>query len=363
MKEGKKKDITIYDLARELNVSPSTVSRALKDHPSIGTKTKKAVKELAKKRGYRLNMIASSLRTNRSNIFGIMVPWIDRPFISSLIAGIEKAARESGHAVIISQSYDSKELEMENLQALYDSRISVLIVSTAMETTDYSHFELFTQNGVPVVFVDRIPDLKDIHKVHINNFKASYEATEHLIEQGCKRIAHFGGIRHQLIYEERRAGYIAAMKNNNLEIDHSIIFQASSLSAEEGMKLMNKLLDMDNRPDGLVCANDTSAISAIRCAKSRGVNIPDEIAIIGFNNDPICEIIDPPLSSVHHPATDMGSAAVDQALNLLGIGNKKTRASRVTLDTFVVVRSSSNKKKKLSKQAPVKPTSAKSTGK
>lgn len=345
MKKGKKKDVTIYDLAKELNVSPSTISRALNDHHSIGQKTKDAVKALAKKRGYRLNIIASSLRTNRSNIIGIMVPWINRAFISSLIAGVEEAARESGISIIISQSYDNKELEEINLQALYNSRMSALIVSTAMETTDYAHFDLFIKNDIPVVFVDRIPNIPNVHKVHINNFKAAFEATEHLIEQGCKRIAHFGGARHQLIYEDRRAGYIAALKKNNLEMDESIIFQASILSAEEGTKLTNQLLDLDHPPDGLFCANDTAAVSAVRCAKVRGVKVPEEFAIIGFNNDPICEIIDPPLSSVEHPAIDMGRAAIDQALILLGIEKKMLSPSRVTLETSVVIRASSFKKK------------------
>ncbi|MCB9286670.1 MAG: LacI family DNA-binding transcriptional regulator [Lewinellaceae bacterium] len=340
---NKKKAVTIHDLAQELKVSPSTVSRALNDHASIGKQTKKAVRKLAKERGYRPNTIASSLRTNRSNTFGIMVSWINRPFISSLISGIEEAARESGNRVIISQSHDITELEMENLQVLYDSRISALIVSLAMETTDYSHFELFTKNGIPVVFVDRFPTIHNIHKVHINNFSAAFEATEHLIQQGCRRIAHFGGERHQSIYEDRRSGYIAALKKNNLEVDKSIIIQANLLSAEEGMRLTKQLLDIDNPPDGIFCANDTTAVSVIRCAKSRGIKIPEELAVIGFNNDPICEIIDPPLSSIHHPAIEMGMAAVKQALAILAGDTSTGPVSSVTLDTHVVIRASSDR--------------------
>lgn len=341
--DEKKKGVTIYDLAQELNVSPSTISRALNDHHSIGKNTKKAVKKLAKERGYRLNTIASSLRTNRSNTFGVMVSWINRPFISSLISGIEKAARKAGHRVIISQSHDITELEKENLQALYDSRISVLIASLAMETRDDSHFDLFLENGIPVVFVDRFPSKKEIHKVHINNFNAAFEATEHLIEQGCHRIAHFGGSRHQAIYEDRRLGYIAAMKKNNLEIDESIIIQASSLSAEEGTRLTGQILDMDNPPNGIFCANDTAAVSAIQCAKERGIKIPEDLAIIGFNNDPICKIIDPQLSSIHHPAEEMGKTAVSQALDILNGDIDAETSTSVTLDTFVVTRASSNR--------------------
>lgn len=342
--EEKKKDVTIYDLAHELNVSPSTVSRALNDHHSIGKKTKKAVRKLAEERGYRPNAIASSLRTNRSHTIGIMVSWINRPFISSLISGVEKAAREAGYHVVISQSYDRPDLEKGNLQALYDSRISALIVSLAMGTTDYAHFDLFTNNGIPVVFVDRVPTIANVHKVHINNFNAAFEATEHLIQQGCRRIAHFGGARHQNIYEDRRSGYIAALKKNNLDVDESLIIQFTSLSAEEGTRLAEQVLSMRNRPDGIFCANDTAAVSAIQYAKSKGIHIPQELAIIGFNNDPICEIIDPSLSSVDHPAVEMGEAAIHQALAMLNGEIGTESASRVTLETHVVVRASSLRK-------------------
>lgn len=348
-KGDKKKDVTIHDLAQELKISPSTVSRALRGHSSIGEKTKKAVRELAKKRGYRPNAIASSLRTNQSNTFGIMVSWINRTFISSLIAGIEKAAREAGNRVIITQSHDIAELEKENLQALYDSRISALIVSLAMETRDYSHFSLFSKNGIPVVFVDRFPNKKDIHKVHINNFNAAFEATEHLIHQGCSRIAHFGGARHQAIYEDRRSGYIAALKKNNIDVDEKLILQGNSLSAEEGLMLAEQALALAPPPDAIFCANDTAAVSAIRYAKSKGIAIPEQLAIIGFNNDPICEIIDPPLSSIHHPAAEMGEAAVKQALAILA-GKIETESARsVTLETHVVVRASSDKLGSLAK--------------
>lgn len=340
--EKKKKSVTIHDLAQELNVSPSTISRALKDHHSIGKETKKAVKKLARERGYRPNTIAASLRTKQSNVIGILVSWINRPFISSLISGIEKEARESGYHVIISQSYDQTDLEIENLQALYDSRISALIVSLAMGTADYSHFDLFTNSGIPVVFVDRIPAVNNIPKVQINNFKAAFEATEHLVRQGCKRIAHFGGSRRQSIYEDRRSGYIAALKKNGLDPDESIILEAGSLSADEGTRLTEQVLDTDNRPDGIFCANDTAAVSAIQQAKRQGIKVPEELAVIGFNNDPICEIIDPPLSSVYHPAVEMGEAAIRQALAMF---NKKSGAKwknhHTTLETHVIARASS----------------------
>ena len=343
--EDKKKDVTIYDLAQELNVSPSTVSRALNDHASIGKNTKKLVKSLAKKRGYRPNAFASSLRTNRTNTFGVMVSWINRPFISSLISGIEKAARHAGYHVIITQSHDYTEMEKENLQALHDSRISALIVSLAMETEDLGHFDIFNDNEIPIVFVDRIPHLRDINKVNINNFSAAFDATEHLIAQGCRRIAHFGGARHQEIYEERRMGYLAALKKGNFEIDESLILHSASLSGEEGTRLTEYVLSLPYPPDGIFCANDTAAVYAIQCAKRHGVKIPQDLAIIGFNNDPICEIIEPTLSSVHHPAEEMGIAAVQQALGMLSEDGIKVNAhASLTLETHIVVRGSSDRR-------------------
>lgn len=349
--EEKKKDLTIYDLAQELNVSPSTISRALNNHSSIGKKTKEAVQKLAKELGYRPNSLASSLRTNRSNTIGIIVPWINRPFISSLISGIEAAARQAGYHVIITQSSDSTESEIENLKALYDSRISALIVSLAMQTADYKHFDLFSDNDIPIVFVDRIPLLKGVHQLQINNFKAAYEATEHLIEQGCTRIAHFGGARHQLIYEDRRLGYLAALKNHGLEVDEHIILEAESLSGEEGYRLTADIMGIDSPPDAIFCANDTSAVSAIQYAKKHGIRIPEDLAIIGFNNDPVCEIIDPALSSIEHPAMEMGERAVQQVLALLDDSDNLTKENRLVLDTHLIVRASSLKKIKAVKSS------------
>lgn len=343
--DEKKKDLTIYDLAEELKLSPSTVSRALNDHQSIGKKTKEAVQQLAKERGYRPNTIASSLRTNRSNTIGIMVPWINRPFISSMISGIEAAARAEGYHTIISQSHDSTELETENLQALYDSRISALIVSLAMETNGFQHFKLFSDNNIPIVFVDRIPHLSGVNKVQINNFDAAFKATQHLIEQGCRRIAHYGGARHQSIYKERMRGYTEALKKNHIEVDPAIIFNSDSLSDAEGTRLTEHILRMNHVPDGIFAANDKAAVAAIQCAKKHGIRIPDDLAIIGFNDDPVCEIVEPPLSSVYHPAPGLGKAAVDQAISMInGVGKNKTAVSGVVLDTHLVIRASSLRK-------------------
>ncbi len=344
--EEKKKDVTIYDIASILNLSPSTVSRALNDNSNVGNKTKKAVKKLALELGYRPNTIASSLRTTKSNTIGIMVSWINRPFVSSLISGAEKAARAAGYNVIIAQSYDETAIEIENLKGLYNSRISALIVSMAMETEKYEHFDLFIKNGIPVIFVDRIPKLKKVSKVKINNFNAAFDATQHLIDQGCSRIAHFGGSPNQTIYEDRMHGYIAALKKNNIEVDHSIIFNAKFLDVNESKQFIKKILAMADKPDGIFCANDQSAVTAIQELTAAHFKIPEDIAIIGFNNDPVCEIIKPSLSSIDHPAAEMGRAAIEQALLQMdgnGEHNKTITKDQIILDTNIIVRESSNR--------------------
>lgn len=340
--EKRKKDITIYDIAEKLNVSASTVSRALRNHKSIGQKTRTAVQALADEMGYRPNKLASSLRTNNSKTIGVLVSWINRPFISSLIAGIENTARQKGYQVIICQSHDSVELEKEYLRALYNSRVCVLITSLAMQTKDYSHFDLFTKNNIPIVYVDRTPNSDTVNRVKINNYKASFDATEHLIGQGCSRIAHFGGDPIQNIYEDRRNGYIAALRIHNIPVDQSIILQADYLSAEEGTRLAQQVLEMEPRVDGIVCANDTAAVSTLKYAKKLGIKIPEELAIIGFNNDPVCEIIEPSLSSVHHPAEEMGQAAINKAISI--IENGLTEAENITLETHLIIRESSRRK-------------------
>lgn len=346
-KKGIARTITIHDLAEELGVSASTVSRALKGHPRISKKTVNKVKKLAQQRGYRPNLVAASLRKKQTTNIGILVSRVNRPFISSLISGAEAAARARGYNVVISQSHDSFENEQDNVKALLDSQVCGLIVSLAMETEEYDHFNPFIENGTPLVFVDRVPETVNSHKVVIDNYTAAFRATQHLIEQGCRRIGHLGGLPHLNVYRERLRGYIAALEANNLPVDESLICRGNVLSAEEGSKLAKQLLSLPKPPDGIFSTNDTAAVGVIQYAKSIGVKIPEELAIIGFNDDPVCPIIDPPLSSVSHPAMAMGRIAVEQALHtLLDLDQEGHNGSNIIqLDTELVIRESSLRKK------------------
>lgn len=338
-----RKEVTIYDIASELNVSPSTVSRALRDHLSIGKEMTNAIKKVAREKGYRPNHIAASLRKNRTNTIGVMVSWINRPFSSSLISGVEQEATKAGYNVIISQSHDSYKNEVDNALALFDSRIGGLVISLAMETREYDHLVRFAQNDIPVVFVDRVSEDLNFDKVVIDNITAGFMATKHLIEQGCKRIAHMAGAQHRNVYMDRQKGYLEALRQYNLPIDESLILNSDYLSSEEGIKMTRHLMSLPEPPDGLFSANDTAAVSAIQYAKKNNIRVPQDLAVIGFNNDPVSLIIDPALSTVSHPAVSMGQIAAQQVLKHRN--NKEIDSETIVLKTELIVRGSSLRKK------------------
>lgn len=336
-----KKEVTIYDLARELNVSPTTVSRALKDHFSIGKETTKAVKKRAKELGYQPNSIASNLRRNKTNTIGVIISWINRPFISSLISGIEEVANQAGYNVIISQSCDSYEKEVANAKTLLANRVDGLIVSLAMETEKFDHFKFFQKKDIPVVFVDRVANEIETDRVVIDNFAAGFKATEHLISMGCNRIAHFAGSQLRNVYKERQEGYIEALKSNKLPVNEELILY-SNLSMEEGTRCAKHLMNLANPPDAIFSANDTAAVSAIQYAKQAGIRIPDDLSVVGFNNDPISSIIDPSLTTIIHPAFDMGRIAAQQALKHKDVKNKDiVESETIVLKTSLLLRKSS----------------------
>jgi LacI family transcriptional regulator len=342
----KKKEITIYDIAKALSFSPSTISRALNDHHSISDKSIKLIKATAQKMGYRPNSIAASLRNNKSNTLGIMISRINRPFIASLISGVESRARKAGYNVIITQSNDNYENEVNNAKALYDSRITGLVASLSMETTDFSHFQQFIDQGTPIVFVDRVPKGLHAYYVIIDNYMAGYRATKHLIEQGCTRIAHFAGAQHRNVYEERRKGYEDALRENNMTIDRELILEFSTLSFTEGKKATKKLLNLPQPPDGIFSANDTAAVSAIMYAKKHGIRIPEDLAVVGFNDDPIASIVDPGLSTITHPAQKMGKISAQLILDHAAKKKDDDLTDIKMLNTELIIRESSQRKNK-----------------
>ncbi|WP_029036527.1 LacI family DNA-binding transcriptional regulator [Salinimicrobium xinjiangense] len=340
----RKKEVTIYDLAKELNYSPSTISRALNNHKSIGKKTIKEIQKVANELGYRPNSVAASLRSNKSKTIGIMVARINSPFMSTLISGVEDAAKKAGYNVIISQSNELYDNEVTNAKALYDSRIGGLIVSLAMETTSTDHFRQFQEKDIPIVFVDRVPKDFNSYRVIIDNYAAGFRATKHLIDQGCTKIAHFAGSQHVNVYNMRKKGYLDALEESNIKIDPELVINLPTMSLEEGTEAMRKLLKIDNSPDGLFSANDAAAVGAILVAKEEGVKIPEELAVIGFNDDPVASIVEPSLSTVSHPARKMGELSIQRILDHSKTSLGSSVSEITMLDTEVIIRNSSLKK-------------------
>src|SRR5450759_2363636 len=311
------KEVTIYDVAKALNISPSTVSRGLKDHPHIKKETKRNIVAKAKEMGYQQNKFASNLRQKHTNTIGVVVPKLNSYFMAAVIAGVEKITSQNGYGLIISQSQESWKKEISCVSTLFNSRVDGLLVSLAFDTRNMDHFSILLKKDIPIVFFDRVADCNGCISIIIDNFKAGYEATSHLIEQGCSRIVYFGGNLLRNVYSERFNGYKKALADNNIKFDQAYVI-ISEMNGQAGSEIANKVLSMIPRPDGIFSSNDNSAVAAIVELEKAGVNIPDEIAVVGFNNEPISQVIKPNLTTVDYPARQIGEiAATSLILSLI----------------------------------------------
>lgn len=332
-------------MAGRLKVSPSTISRALQNHPSIGKKMTAEVHRMAKKLGYYPNSVASNLRRNKTNLIGVIIPRIDRHFQSSAIAGIEEVASKAGYYVIIFQSNNSYQREKENARMLLTSQADGIIACLAMETNNYDHLSVFKEHNVPLVFFDRVCDEINTHKVIIDDFAASLKATEHLLSIGCRRIAHIAGNQHMAIFRHRLAGYSEALKRNNLPSGDDLICFTNDLTREEGEKAALRLLKMKDCPDGIFCANDTSAISAIQTIKKSGLRVPENIAVVGFSNTPQSLIIEPSLTTIDDHAFEMGQAAARLLIRQIEKSEEDMATETIVIRNDLIVRDSTRRSK------------------
>src|SRR5687768_8874477 len=241
-----KKEITIYDIAESLNLSSATVSRGLKDHPAIRKETKKRILEKAKELGYRHNFFASNLRRNRTNTIGVIVPRLNSYFMSTVIAGIEKVANQAGYNLIIAQSQEQFKKEIAGVTTMYNSRVDGLLISLSYDTRNTEHFDTIRKKQIPLIFFDRVTDYPNCTSIVIDNLKAGYDATMHLISQGCKRIAHVGGSMNRNVYADRLAGQKKAMAEKGILYDPQLLI-SNNLSDQEGADAAQKLLSLDRR--------------------------------------------------------------------------------------------------------------------
>ncbi len=338
-----KKDITIYDIAQKLALSSATVSRGLKNHPAINKNTRKRIQETAKALGYRHNNFASNLRRQKTNTIGVIIHELNSNFITSVLAGIEKVTTEAGYDLIIAHSSESFEKEAANASNLFHKRVDGLIASLAFNTKGLDHYKAFDEKGIPVIFFDRVEEKSDSTKVIIDNYKCGYQATQHLVEQGCKRIVLVTANLMRNVYAQRHKGYADALYDNNIPYNKDYVL-IKDLSEQCGVEAALQILKMKPLPDGAFVTNDFSAAVCMQTLKEHGVRIPEDIAIVGFNNDVIGKIVEPQLTTVNYPGIDMGEIAARNLINHLnGVSNIK-HTQTIVIRSGLVIRKSSLKK-------------------
>ncbi|HEV3326267.1 MAG TPA: LacI family DNA-binding transcriptional regulator [Puia sp.] len=335
-----KKDITIYDIAKALSLSPATVSRGLKDHPAINIKTRKRIMDTAKEMGYRSNSFASNLRMQKTNTIGIIVHELKSQFISSVLSGIEKVMTEAGYDLIIGHSSETYRKEAANAHNLFHKRVDGLIASLAFDTKDMDHFDPFVQKGIPIVFFDRVEEFPYGTRVIIDNVRAGYEATAHLAAQGCRRIAHITANLGRNVYAGRLKGYKQALVDYGLPFEPNLLL-VNDLSEAAALRSARQILSMQSRPDGVFATNDFFAALFLQTLKEGGLRVPEDIAIVGFNNDAISKITQPKLTTINYPGEEMGEQAARCLLeNLTGVSSARS-TDTIIIRSELIVRDSS----------------------
>lgn len=333
--------VTIKDIARILHISPSTVSRALKDHPDINPQTKNNVQELAKKMNYKPNKVALSLLQQESKIIGVIIPEIIHHFFSTVISGIEKVANDAGYHIIICQSNESYLKEVESVQALLSSNIDGFIISMAKTTTRFEHFKNIEEIGVPIVFFDRACEEVKADKVIVDDYNGAYSATMHLIENKCRNLVHFAGPQNLTIGVERKRGFLSALKEKN-QIIHDYTIQYCD-TFEHAQNLIPELLQKHPEIDGIFTVNDATAVGAMIALKKLNKQIPSDIALAGFTNSFISYMTDPELTTVDQKAYEMGQNAAQLLLKRMQSYDDFDPVTTV-LNTELIIRKSSVRK-------------------
>lgn len=333
------KHTSLKDIARVLGVSIPTVSRALKDSPEISRELCAKAKELAKEMNYRPNPFALSLRKNAPRIIGVVVPDIVTHFFSSILNGIENMAVRNGYFVIITTSHESFENEKRNIENLVNMRVEGIIACLSQETTDYSHLTALKDINMPLILFDRVCLTDQFSTVVADGEQSAQIATQHLLDNGSKRVAFIGGANHLDIVKKRKHGYLEALRNNHIPIEKELVV-CRKIDYNEGKIATETLLSLPNPPDAILAMNDTLAFAAIEVIKSHGLRIPQDIAIIGYTDEQHANYIEPKLSAISHQTYKMGETAC-QLLIEQTKGNKDIK--QVMVPTQLQVRESSIK--------------------
>lgn len=339
MAKGNKR-VSIQDLAAELGLSVSTISRALNNALDVSEATKAQVRALAEKLNYQSNSMAASLRSGRSHVLGVIVPHINGAFFPAVVHGIERLASQAGFNVMICQSSEEVGREVAHVKALLKAQVDGILVSMSNTTREYDHFEQVRRKGIPLVFFDRMPELTNVCGVVADDYRGAYQLTEHLIEQGCRCIAHLAGPQHLNITHNRHQGYHDALLAHGLPYDKQLVVPLSNSREAGGAAAMRHLLAGNMRPDAVFAAYDFAAVGAMRVLEDHGLRVPEDIALAGFSNEPFTTMIKPQLTSVDQHGVQMGEAAVQLFLQLQKRSDTFT-GQRIVLKTKLIIRGSS----------------------
>ena len=335
--------VTIIDIAKELNITAATVSRALNDHPAISDETKQRVVEVAQRLNYKTNKIASSLRSGKSHAIGVLIPSAEIKFFGSVVHGIEQMANLHGYNVLIYQTNESRDYEVKGIETFLSARVDGILVSIAKETTDYSHFIEMKTRGMPIVFFDRAIDDLGISSVTINDYKGAFMATDHLIKQGYKKIAHIAGPQHIKLFNDRLKGYMGALQANKIMVDADLIYMGD-VSIEAGKRAIKYFFEKENKPDAAFTVEDFTALGALKELKDKNIKTPEEFGLIGFANELFGEHITPSLSTIDQQTVLMGKESFKLLLNMISKGSRDTLPQKIILDPIPIFRNSSRHK-------------------
>jgi len=335
--------ITIKDIARELGLSISTVSKALSDSYEISAKTKKVVNDYAAEHNYSPNPIAKSLKQGHSKSIGIVISTIDNDFFSQAINGIESVAYSKGYNIIITQTHESYDLETRNVKHLTYRSIDGLLISLSAETRDTEHLQALQKKGLPIVFFDRVSSDIETHKVIADNFKGAYDGTTHLINSGFKRIAHVTSPPGLSITDERLAGFKKALEDNNIPFNENYVkySQHGGRDLNEIENALNDLLSMPDRPDAIFTASDRITTITLSLLRKLKIKIPEEIALLGFTNTKLADVLNPSLSSITQPGFEIGKTAMEMLISLIESKREVTEFETKVLQTQLHIRESS----------------------
>ena len=336
-----KRRISLKDIANQLGVSITTVSRALKDHPDLSPEITEKVKELAKKLNYTPNPFAMSLLKQQTRTIGVIVPDIVTHFYSSIISGIEEVAKENGYYIVIASSQESYKKEKENLNNLVNLRVDGLIVCLAQDTTDYSHYDKIIEAEIPLVFFDRVCRIDEISSVLIDNVEAAKVLTTHLYQHGARRIAHIAGPPNLNITKERIEGYMKGLAECGLPFDQNLLIHCN-MSIEGAAVATNRLLSLKYIPDAVFGVNDTVIFSAMKEVKRRGLKIPQDVALVGFTDEFHATVVEPQLTAIAHPTFEIGKEAGRLVLNEIKTEGSHT-IQQISMQAKLIIRESSKK--------------------